>query len=114
MVAGGLGGLGRAILLWMAERGVKHLIVPSRSGASSQAAVDVVHELEKRGVNIVTPKCDASSASQVAGMMEDCTRTMPPIKGCINAAMVLQVFLIIPAFEVLPLTLINRMPCLTT
>ncbi|EWG35889.1 hypothetical protein FVEG_00079 [Fusarium verticillioides 7600] len=90
LVAGGSGGLGRAIIRWMADRGAKHLIVPSRSGATSQAAAHLVTELTSRGVNIVAPKCDVSVREDVALMLEECSQTMPPIKGCINAAMVLQ------------------------
>ncbi|KAF5690649.1 polyketide synthase [Fusarium denticulatum] len=90
LVAGGSGGLGRAIIRWMADRGAKHLIVPSRSGATSQAAADLVAELTSRGVNIVAPQCDVSVREDVTVMLEECSRTMPPIKGCINAAMVLQ------------------------
>ncbi|KAF5531595.1 polyketide synthase [Fusarium napiforme] len=90
LVAGGSGGLGRAIIRWMADRGAKHLIVPSRTGATSQAAAHLVAELTSRGVNIVAPKCDVSVREDVTLMLEECSRTMPPIKGCINAAMVLQ------------------------
>ncbi|KAI0840156.1 KR-domain-containing protein [Hypoxylon sp. FL0890] len=67
LAVGGLGGLGRAMIKWMVEKGAKHLILLSRS------------ELVTRGVHVIAPKCDVSS-----------TETMPPIKGCINAAMVLQ------------------------
>lgn len=49
-----------------------------------------MEELTRMGVNIVAPKCDVSSESSLASVLEDCARTMPPIKGCINAAMVLQ------------------------
>ncbi|KAF5254445.1 hypothetical protein FANTH_703 [Fusarium anthophilum] len=90
LVAGGSGGLGRAIIRWMADRGAKHLIVPSRSGAASEAAAQLVAELTSHGVNIVAPKCDLSIREDVTVMLEECSRTMPPIKGCINAAMVLQ------------------------
>ncbi|KAG4264811.1 hypothetical protein FPRO03_00095 [Fusarium proliferatum] len=90
LVAGGSGGLGRAIIRWMADRGAKHLIVPSRSGATSEAAAQLVAELASRGVNIVAPKCDVSVREEVAAMLNECLCTMPPIKGCINAAMVLQ------------------------
>jgi NADPH:quinone reductase-like Zn-dependent oxidoreductase/malonyl CoA-acyl carrier protein transacylase/SAM-dependent methyltransferase/acyl carrier protein len=90
LVAGGSGGLGRAITKWMVSRGAKHLIVPSRSGATSQAAAQLLSELRSRGVNIVAPKCDVSLRENMANMLQDCARTMPPIKGCINAAMVLQ------------------------
>ncbi|KAF5548225.1 polyketide synthase [Fusarium mexicanum] len=90
LVAGGSGGLGRAIIRWMADRGAKHLIVPSTSGATSEAAAQLVAELTSHGVNIVAPKCDVSIREDVTVMLEECSRTMPPIKGCFNAAMVLQ------------------------
>ncbi|RYP47319.1 hypothetical protein DL768_006621 [Monosporascus sp. mg162] len=90
LIAGGSGGLGRALMKWMVGRGAKHLIIPSRSGATSKAAIEVVSELTARGVNIVAPKCDVSSETSLASTLDQCARTMPPIKGCVNAAMVLQ------------------------
>ncbi len=90
LIAGGSGGLGRAILRWMADRGAEHLIVPSRSGTKSKAMAETVAELTARGVNIVAPVCDVSSTSSLASILDECAITMPPIKGCINAAMVLQ------------------------
>jgi aryl carrier-like protein len=74
----------------MADRGAKHLIVPSRSGASSKAAGDMVAQLQARGVNVVAPKCDVSDAASLGSLLGECSTTMPPIKGCINGAMVLQ------------------------
>lgn len=91
IVAGGFGGIGRAILRWMADRGAKNLIVPSTSGTSSQAAVNVVSELARRGVRVITKICNAASDTDLAALLQDCALSMPPIKGCINAAMVLQV-----------------------
>ncbi|KAI8966135.1 hypothetical protein F5Y11DRAFT_366391 [Daldinia sp. FL1419] len=91
LIAGGLGGLGRLAIRWMASRGAKHLILPSRSGASSQAASDVLTELRGQGINVVAPKCDVSSADSVTAMLQDCAhRKVPPVKGCINATMDLQ------------------------
>ncbi|KAF7558100.1 hypothetical protein G7Z17_g20 [Cylindrodendrum hubeiense] len=90
LIVGGSGGLGRAIVKWMVGRGAKHLILPSRSGAISKAAADMVAELTARGINIMAPKCDVSSEANLASVLNDCAHTMPPIKGCINAAMVLQ------------------------
>lgn len=75
----------------MADRGVKNLILPSRSGPSSQAAKEVVSELSQRGIRLLTPKCDVSSPSSLAMVLEECAYAMPVIKGCINATMVLQV-----------------------
>ncbi|KAJ4322670.1 hypothetical protein N0V84_004695 [Fusarium piperis] len=90
LVAGGFGGLGRAIVRWMVDRGAKHLIIPSRSGPASSSATQLVEELIKRGVSIATTKCDVSSESSLVALLEHCAKTMPPIKGCINTAMVLQ------------------------
>lgn len=90
LVAGGFGGLGRAIVRWMVDRGAKHLIIPSRSGPSSTSATRLVDELTKKGVNLMATNCDVSSKSSLIALLERCKKTMPLIKGCINAAMVLQ------------------------
>ncbi|KAJ5093639.1 polyketide synthase [Penicillium angulare] len=90
LVAGGFGGLGLAIIEWMVERGAKYLIILSRSGAKSRAAIETVTRLVARGVKILSPRCDLSSEASLAEVLEESAQTMPPIKGCINAAMVLQ------------------------
>ncbi|KAI0509380.1 polyketide synthase PksD [Xylaria bambusicola] len=90
LIAGGLGGIGRSILKWMATRNAKYLIVPSRSGTSgSQKAEQVVASLRQSGVTIITPKCDVSSTSSLSNLLTQCSESMPPIRGCINAAMAL-------------------------
>ncbi|KAI4673620.1 Type I Iterative PKS [Alternaria novae-zelandiae] len=89
VVAGGLGGIGRSILRWMASRGARHLIVPSRSGTASGAAVELVSELAELGINVCTPKCDASNAGSLSDLLAACAKSMPPIRGCINATMML-------------------------
>lgn len=44
----------------------------------------------KQGVRVATPRCDVSSESSLKSVLDECAKTMPPIRGCINAAMVLQ------------------------
>jgi NADPH:quinone reductase-like Zn-dependent oxidoreductase/ubiquinone/menaquinone biosynthesis C-methylase UbiE len=90
LVVGGLGGLGRAILRWMVDQGARNLVVPSRSGPSSQAAFKIVSELSSQGVSIITPRCNVSSSEELSALLQNCTH-MAPIRGCINLAMVLQV-----------------------
>ena len=76
----------------MANRGAKNLIVPSRSGtAHKPEAAKVVEELSQRGVTVYAPNCDTSIAGDLSRLLEECTRTLPRIKGCINAAMALNV-----------------------
>jgi NAD(P)-dependent dehydrogenase (short-subunit alcohol dehydrogenase family) len=91
LVAGGLGGIGRSILRWMVGRGAKHLLVPSRSGAVSAAALEVVRELSDENVAVLTPKCDVSSKESLSHMLLESAATLPPIRGCIVATMVLNV-----------------------
>lgn len=75
----------------MVDRGAKHLIVLSRSGPVSEAATELVSKATSKGVTVFAPKCDASSTTSLAEVLKECeVRAMPPIKGCINAAMVLQ------------------------
>ncbi|KAK7713252.1 Type I Iterative PKS [Diaporthe eres] len=92
MVCGGLGGLGRAVAKWMASKGARNLILPSRSGPQKgPEALQTVLDLRQQGINVITPICDMSSATAVAETIQESARIgMPPIKGCINAAMVLQ------------------------
>lgn len=90
LVAGGLGGIGRSISSWMVNKGAKHLILPSRSGVKSKAAIEFVSKMKRLGINVITPKCDVSSATSLSALLRDCAATLPPIRGCINATMVLQ------------------------
>ncbi|KAI2933105.1 hypothetical protein CBS147320_1624 [Aspergillus niger] len=90
IIAGGLGGIGRSLSRWLSTRGVKHLILLSRSGAVSDDAIELVNELTERGVNVITPKCDVSNADSLASALSDCERTMPRVKGVIQASMVLK------------------------
>lgn len=89
LIPGGLGGVGRSIIAWMAACGAKNLIVPSRSGASSAAAASLVSSLSSSGVNITTPKCDATKEAELSALLADIKQNMPPIRGVINCAMVL-------------------------
>jgi NADPH:quinone reductase-like Zn-dependent oxidoreductase/acyl transferase domain-containing protein len=90
VIAGGLGGLGRSIARWMAGRGAKNLILLSRSGADSDTARALLEELTERGVRVVTPPCDITDGDALSQALTKC-KNMPPIKGCIQATMVLKV-----------------------
>lgn len=83
--------MGRCLLLWLASKGARNLIIPSRSGVSSKEAKDVLSELQERGVHVITPQCDVGSEAELAQALQAAsTQNIPPIKGCINAAMDLQ------------------------
>ncbi|KAK4161309.1 hypothetical protein QBC43DRAFT_97854 [Cladorrhinum sp. PSN259] len=92
VIAGGMGGLGRSLARWFASRGARHLILLSRSGLDTSAAQSLADELARLGVNIAAPSCDVSDADALRLALADCTnnRGMPPVKGCVQCAMVLR------------------------
>lgn len=90
VIAGGLGGLGRAISLWLVGHGARNLILLSRSaGPKTPEAQELVSKLRDRGVNVVLKACDISNASAVATAL-CASPSLPTIKGCIQASMVLR------------------------
>ncbi|KAI6268439.1 Type I Iterative PKS [Pyricularia oryzae] len=94
LIAGGTGGLGRSLAKFFASRGARHIILPSRSGSGEAGSKvsEMLEELRSRGINIEAPRCDVADAASLAAALKDCRDRlgMPPVKGCINAAMVLQ------------------------
>lgn len=80
VIVGASGSLGRAISKWIAAKGANHLILLSRSGATSPAAATNLAELRKQGVNVAAPKCDVSGQTSLSAALQDCARTMPSVK----------------------------------
>lgn len=93
MIAGGLGGIGRSTAQWMADRGAKNLVLLSRSGPTSEEASQCISSLQAQGVRVETPLCDISDFKSLESVLKSLDKKMPPIKGCIQSAMVLRVSL---------------------
>jgi NAD(P)-dependent dehydrogenase (short-subunit alcohol dehydrogenase family) len=74
----------------MVSRGARNLVFLSRSGAKRKPAEQLVKELESRGCRILAEVCDVSSEDSIRRSLDNC-KTLPPIKGCIQAAMQLKV-----------------------
>jgi short-subunit dehydrogenase len=91
LIAGGLGGIGLSISRWMASRGVKNLLLLSRSGTLKDGALDFKAEIKEKGVRVELPACDVADKSSLRAVLKQHTRTMPPIKGCIQASVVVKV-----------------------
>ena len=87
MLVGGLGGLGRSIARWMVDRGTKSIILLSRSGAQKPEANEVVDEMVVEGATVTVYACDIADRSGLKSVIEECTKTLPPIRGVIQAAM---------------------------
>lgn len=76
----------------MAKNGAKYFLMLSRQGRNAAGAEDFIEEMSAAGVHIDAPACDITIALSVREAVEATTRAnMPPIKGCIQAAMVIRV-----------------------
>ena len=91
VIAGGLGGIGKSTVKWMADRGARHLIILSRSGAKDASAINLIEELRESGVVVAAPKCDITDCDSLSSVLNECAQSMPAIRGCIQGAMVLEV-----------------------
>ena len=91
LLVGGLGGLGRSIARWMVSKGAKSLIFISRSGMQKEEARTLVEELRAENVTASVYAGDVSDEVQLKSIIEKCSRDLPPIRGVIQGAMVLQV-----------------------
>ncbi|KAF2800540.1 ketoacyl-synt-domain-containing protein [Melanomma pulvis-pyrius CBS 109.77] len=90
VLVGGFGGIGPTICRWMASRGAMNFIILSRSGPSSTAAKLLLEDLVVQNVHVEHPNCDISSKEQVEAALAQCAGHLPPIKGCLQASLVLQ------------------------
>ena len=52
-------------------------------------ALELVQELQDRGINVKTPPCNIINANEVWKVFNELKRTMPPIRGCIQSSVVL-------------------------
>ncbi|KAJ5219498.1 hypothetical protein N7468_008702 [Penicillium chermesinum] len=89
LVVGGLGGVGRAIALWMIEQGARHVLVVSRNAASHPDAAQLIDNASAHGCNLYIRDCDVADEAGFLKLLDDCAETMPPIRGVVQAAMVL-------------------------
>jgi acyl transferase domain-containing protein/acyl-CoA synthetase (AMP-forming)/AMP-acid ligase II/NADPH:quinone reductase-like Zn-dependent oxidoreductase/short-subunit dehydrogenase/acyl carrier protein len=94
LITGGHGGLGLAVARWLVEKGARHLVLLSRSGATP-AGEKVVAKLTVQGASVATIRADISNQSDLARALAEIPETMPPLRGVIHAAGVLDDHLIL-------------------
>ena len=88
VIAGGLGGIGRATARWMADRGAKNLVLLSRFGPRTDAGKDLVNELRLRNVRVETPACDVTDLETMRSVFGSLMGQMPPIKGVLQMSII--------------------------
>ncbi|MBN8419247.1 MAG: thioester reductase domain-containing protein [Verrucomicrobia bacterium] len=89
LVAGGLGGFGMAMSQWLVSRGARHLVLSSRSGASTEEARAGVAVMQAAGAEVSVIQSDVSDPASVAALLEEIAQSHPPLRGVFHVAMVL-------------------------
>jgi acyl transferase domain-containing protein/acyl carrier protein len=89
LITGGLGGFGRVLADWLVECGARHLVLTSRSGASTPEALAFVEKLKNRGVETKVIKADIGSPEDVKRLTRQAQSASTPLKGIFHLAMVI-------------------------
>nr|AIT55260.1 GulC [Pyxidicoccus fallax] len=88
LLTGGLGGLGLAFASWLADRGARHLALVSRRPPSEEARARL-DALRARGVEVLVREVDLSREDSVAALFRELDERMPPLRGVLHLAGVL-------------------------
>jgi len=88
LITGGLGGLGLSVAQYMVERGARNLVLTSRR-APSAAVRTAVDEMERAGAIVRVFEADVSRRDDVVAMLSSIDATLPPLRGIVHAAGVL-------------------------
>lgn len=91
VIIGGTGGLGRSMSRWMIEKGARNIVLLSRSGKTDGKVGELITEAQAVGANVTVKPCDVADKEQVQKLVSEDLSHLPPIKGVIHAAMVLDV-----------------------
>ncbi|HEY9740894.1 MAG TPA: thioester reductase domain-containing protein [Coleofasciculaceae cyanobacterium] len=88
LITGGLGALGLKVARWMVEQGARHLVLTGRRGASSDAQ-ETISQLKQAGAKVLVAQADVCDEGDVVRMLEGIEVSMPPLRGIVHAAGVL-------------------------
>ncbi|WP_175786805.1 type I polyketide synthase [Burkholderia anthina] len=89
LVTGGLSGFGLRTAQWLADKGARHLVLASRSGPASDEAKEAIAALRERGVDVHAAACDVTDRAALAALLAHIDAHMPPLRGIVHAAMVI-------------------------
>jgi NADPH:quinone reductase-like Zn-dependent oxidoreductase/acyl carrier protein len=90
LVTGGLGGFGLATAKWLISKGATSLALIGRRGPNTEEAIAGIAEMEKAGATVRSFAADVSDAHSLANVLSIVRTTMPPLRGIIHAAAVIE------------------------
>lgn len=85
LVTGGLGALGLRVAQWLHDEGARHLVLVGRNAPSHHAEA-IITTLRQDGATVQTVRADISVAADVGRVLDQVDASMPPLKGVIHAA----------------------------
>lgn len=88
IVVGGLTGVGREVVRWLARAGAKNLIVISRS-TNAASARQLGDEVAQVGAKLIPYGCDVADAADLERFI-NAIRVIMPIRGLVQSALVLE------------------------
>lgn len=88
LITGGLGGLGIGLAQWMVEHGARHLALVGRN-APSEYAQQTIDTLRSAGADVTVLSADVADATSVSTMLGEISAKMPPLRGIVHAAGIL-------------------------
>lgn len=94
LIVGGTGGLGRPLLEYLIQRGVKHITITSRS----KCPIDITALIEvarQKQINIRHYEADASNYQHMETILSDIGKSATPLKGVFHLAGIVQDGLIV-------------------
>ncbi|MDE0698907.1 MAG: SDR family NAD(P)-dependent oxidoreductase [Boseongicola sp.] len=88
LVTGGLGGIGRAVAGWLADRGAGAIVLNGRR-PPDPAAEDTIRALREAGAKVKVEIADLTDAVAVDAMLARIDSALPPLAGVIHSVGVL-------------------------
>lgn len=79
---------------WMCSRGAKSIIILSRSGRQHAGFAELDAYAKQSGLQLTVEACDITNAASLASALDAVKTKCPPIRGCINATMLIRVSLL--------------------
>ncbi len=91
LVVGGVGSIAGAIASWMISEGARNLLLISRNAETHPNVEPLELKAAKTGCLLLVNNCDVSSEEDLVGLLRQVKASMPPIRGVVHAAAVLEV-----------------------
>lgn len=89
LITGGLGALGLQLAQWFVNQGARHLVLIGRRAPLDEVQQQL-RQFEQTGAVVITRQADIACLDNVTRIIEEIQATMPPLRGIVHAAGVLE------------------------